>query len=79
MGKFFTQIINDRLTKYLDEHNIMHNNQIGFRKGYRTCDHVFVLKSLIDLYTKNDIRYTPALSTFKRPMTQFGEMAFSIS
>ena len=24
-------------------------------------------------------RYTPALSTFKRPMTQFGETAFSIS
>ena len=46
-------IINDRLTKYLDEHNIIHNNQIGSRKGYRTSDHVFVLKTLIDLYTKN--------------------------
>ena len=46
-------IINDRLTKYLDEHNIIHNNQIGFRKGYRTSHHVFVLKTLIDLYTKN--------------------------
>ena len=59
LGKFFTLIINDRLTKYLDEHNIIHNNQIGFRKGYRTSDppgsdHVFVLKSVIDLYTKND-------------------------
>ena len=54
LGKFFTLIINDRLTKYLDEHNIIYDNQIGFRKGYRTSDHVFVLKSLIDLYTKND-------------------------
>ena len=52
LGKFFTLIITERLTKYLDEHNIIHNNQIGFRKGYRTSDHVFVLKSLIDLYTK---------------------------
>ena len=34
-GKLFTLIINDFLTKYLDEHNIIHNNQIGFRKGYR--------------------------------------------
>ena len=54
LGKFLTLIINDRLRKYLDEHNIIHNNQIGFRKGYSTSDHVFVLKSLIDLYTKND-------------------------
>ena len=54
LGKFFTLIITERLTKYLDEHNIIHNNQIGFRKGYRTSDHVFVLKSLIDIYTKND-------------------------
>ena len=29
LGKFFTLIINDRLTKRLDEHNIIHNNQIG--------------------------------------------------
>ena len=79
LGKFFTLIINDRLTKYLDEHNIVHNNPTGFRKGYRTSDHVFVLKSLIDLYTIKINRYTPALSTFKRPMTQFGETAFSIS
>ena len=53
--KFFTLIIHDRLTKYLNEHNIINTQQpIGFRKGYRTSDHVFVLKSLIDLYTKND-------------------------
>ena len=49
LGKFFALIINDRLTKYLEEHNIIHNNQIGFRTGYRTSDHVFVLKSLTDL------------------------------
>ena len=30
LGKFFTLIINDRLTKYLDEHNIVHNSQIVF-------------------------------------------------
>lgn len=33
-------------------------NQIGFRKGYRTSDHVFVLKTLIDPYkTHNKIIY----------------------
>ena len=49
LGKFSTLIINHRVTKYLDEHNITHKNQIGLRKGYRTSDHVFVLKSLVDL------------------------------
>ena len=48
LGKFFTLIINDRLTKYLDEHKIIHNNQIGFRKGYRTSDHVFVPACFVD-------------------------------
>ena len=53
-GVNVTLIINDRVTKYLDEHNIIHNSQIVFRKGYRTSDHVFVLKTLIELNTKND-------------------------
>ena len=66
LGKFFTLIINDHLTKYLDEHNIIHNNQIGFWKGYRTSDHVFVLKSLIDLYTKNDKKVYACFVDFQK-------------
>ena len=66
LGKLFTLIITERLTKYLDEHNIIHNNQIGFRKGYRTSDHVFVLKSLIDLYTKNDKKVCACLVDFQK-------------
>ena len=66
LGKFFTLIINARLTKYLDEHNIIHNNQTGFRKGYRTSDHVFVLKSLIDLYTKYDKKVYACFVDFQK-------------
>ena len=66
LGKFFALIINDRLTKYLDEPNIIHNNQIGFRKGYRTSDHVFVLKSLIDLYTKSDKKVYACFVDFQK-------------
>ena len=58
--------INDRLTKYVDEHNIIHKNQIGFRKGYTTSDHVFVLKSLIDLYTKNDKKVYACFVDFQK-------------
>ena len=66
LGKFFTLIIKERLTKYLDEHDVIHNNQIGFRKGYRTSDHVFVLKSLIDLYTKNDKKVYACFVDFQK-------------
>ena len=66
LGKFFTLIINDRLTKYLDEHNIIHNNQIGFRKRYKTSDHVFFLKSLTDLFTKNDKKVYACFDDFQK-------------
>ena len=78
-GVNVTLIINDRVTKYLDEHNIIHNSQIVFRKGYRTSDHVFVLKTLIELNTKNDKKVYACFVDFQRPMTRFGETAFSIS
>ena len=35
---------------FYDNNNIIPPNQIGFRKGSRTSDHVLVLKSLIDKY-----------------------------
>ena len=60
-GKLFTLIINDRLTKYLDEHNIIHNNQIGFRKGHRRLTTFLFWRLLIDLYTKNDKKQVHSL------------------
>ena len=50
MGKLFTLILNDRLTYFLEERGFLKPNQIGFRKGYRTADHVFVLNSIINSY-----------------------------
>ena len=52
MGKLFTLILNDRLTSFSEERNILKPNQIGFRKGYRTSDHVFVLNSMINSYIR---------------------------
>ena len=62
----FTLIINERLTKYLDKNNIIYNSQIGFRKGYRTSDHIFVLKTLVDLYTKNDKKVFACFVDFQK-------------
>ena len=50
MGKLFTLVINDRLIKFLDLENTLSIFQIGFRRGYRTSDHVFVLNTIINSY-----------------------------
>ena len=50
LGKLFTAILNNRLTKYLELHESLHENQAGFRQGYSTTDHIFTLNSLIELF-----------------------------
>ena len=47
--KLFTACLNTRLSNYVDD-DILGKEQAGFRKGYRTIDHVFVLHLVIDLY-----------------------------
>ena len=44
LGKLFTSILNNRLTEFCEENLIIKEIQAGFRKGYSTLDHVFVLK-----------------------------------
>ena len=50
LGKLFTAILNNRLTKYLEHHESLHENQAGFRQGYSTTDHIYTLNSLIELF-----------------------------
>ena len=40
-------MLNERLTKFVEKHKIVHENQAGFLKGYRTTDHIFTLYSVI--------------------------------
>ena len=49
-GKLFTAVLNNRLNKYLEDMNVLAEEQAGFRKNYGTTDHIFNLKCLIDLY-----------------------------
>ena len=50
LGKLFTAILNNRLTKYLELHGTLDENQAGFRQGYSTTDHIFTLNSLLELF-----------------------------
>ena len=50
LGKLFTSILNDRLTHFSNECNVIQETQAGFRQDYSTLDHIFLLKSVIDLF-----------------------------
>ena len=50
LGKLFTLVINERLIEFLDVRNILSHYQIGFRRGYRTADHVFILNTILNTY-----------------------------
>ena len=40
---------------FLEEHDLLSPNQGGFRAGqYRTSDHIFILKTLINKYVYNN-------------------------
>jgi len=48
LSKLFTLLLNNRLTLYCEDLGLVSYNQIGFRKGFRTADHVLTLKTIID-------------------------------
>jgi hypothetical protein len=50
VGKVFNRVLSLRLDKFLQDHNIIHESQIGFTKKARTADHLFVINCLINKY-----------------------------
>lgn len=50
IGKVFTAILNNRLSKYLNDNEILNETQSGFRKEYSTIDNIMVLYSLIEYF-----------------------------
>ena len=49
LGKVFTIIMKNRLASFLESNNLLSKFQIGFCSGKRTTDHIFVLKTLLDV------------------------------
>ena len=48
-GKLFTAILNNKLNTFLQYHDLLEENQAGFRAGYSTTDHIFTLHTLIEI------------------------------
>ena len=66
VSKLFNQLLNVRLVKYMDENDLIQCNQIGFRKKFRTADHVFVMKTIIDNYLNKGKRLHMCFIDFKK-------------
>ncbi len=50
LGKLYTSTLNERLYSFCEENKIVKEIQAGFRQGYSTIDHLFVMKNVIDMF-----------------------------
>ena len=54
LAKLFDLILLQRLEKRICNTHPLSSNQIGFKKGHRTSDHIFVLNSIVNKIVKNE-------------------------
>ena len=66
VGKLFTSLLNHRLCIFLDDYGVLGEEQAGFRSGYSTADHVFVLNMLIELYSYKKKKLFCAFIDYKK-------------
>ena len=52
LSKIFTSILNERLESYVKLKHILPHQSLGFRKGFRTEDAMFILSTILDTYAK---------------------------
>ena len=72
MGKLFTSVLNHRLTIFLEENDIIEQNQAGFRKEYSCADHLFTLHSLFELLKKRKMKLFTAFIDFSQAFDSAG-------
>jgi hypothetical protein len=66
LGKLFTSVLNGRINGFLEENNLLGQEQAGFRSGYSTTDHVFSLHCLVDLYRQRKERLFCAFIDYRK-------------
>ena len=47
VGKLFAAVLNERFTMFLESSGTIGDEQAGFRAGFSTMDHIFVLQNTI--------------------------------
>jgi len=53
LGKLITSILQNRLNKFIEQHNVLNPEQFWFRPNSRTTDSLFIFQQLLHNYTKN--------------------------
>ena len=49
-SKLFTSLLQNRVHRFLDDDNLYNRFQAGFRPDYRTTDHIFIIKTILNKY-----------------------------
>ena len=52
LSNLLSRILHNTIEKHIIDNDIMIENQTGFRKGYRTSDHILILRSIIETQFK---------------------------
>ena len=66
LGKLFSSILNSRMEIFLEENNLLNENQLGFRHGYSTTESAFILYVLNFLVKNKGGRLFCAFIDLKR-------------
>ena len=66
LGKLFNSILYQRIIDNVEKENVLSHSQAGFRKNYRTSDHIFTLFSLLKKYLKEGKYFYTCFVDFKK-------------
>ena len=53
LGKLFCGILNNRITQFIQNNNIINSSQISFSQNNRPTDHIYTLHTLIEEHVQN--------------------------
>ena len=66
MSKVYTHVLNKGLRRSADQEKKILEQQVGFREGYSTVDHIFTLYGLVQRYLQRNIKLYVAFVDFKK-------------
>ena len=66
VAKLFNTLITRRIENFIQKHKIIDERQIGFKAKFRTSDHMFILRSLIEKYNKSGSKLYACFIDFKK-------------
>ena len=66
VSKLYTNVINKRLTLFLDSNNKIAQEQAGYRDGFSTIDHIFTLYAMIQKQFSKDRKLYAAFVDYRK-------------